>query len=135
MANTPIPVEINLTSNKSILNIFGKNHPINFYLNNNVPIVLSTDDEGILRTDLTTQYVNAVIEHHLNYSTIKMINRNALTYSFLPGKSLWANPLTQDVIPECKDLDSMGCHKFIDGSEKAKIQWDLEKKLLTFEKQ
>ena len=81
-----IPVEVNLTSNEKILGVSGKNHPLNFYLAHQVPVVLSTDDEGILRTDLTAQYVEAVMHHHLSYTIIKTINRNALLFSFLPVK-------------------------------------------------
>lgn len=133
MAKTPIPVEINLTSNHTILHVSGIQHPLRYYLAHNVPVVLSTDDEGILRTDLTEQYVKAVIEHHLDYPTIKAINRNALTYSFLPGKSLWSNPAKQVVVSECQSLSSPSCKKFISNNLKAKLQWELENKLLKFE--
>lgn len=133
MARTPIPVEINLTSNSKILNISGTQHPLRDYLAHHVPIVLSTDDEGILRTDLTHQYVNAVIHHHLDYSTIKAINRNALTYSFLPGKNLWANATEQRLVPECNDLFSAICARFTHSSVKASLQWQLETRLIQFE--
>lgn len=133
MASKPVPVEINLSSNKAILNIGGKQHPLGYYLDNHVPVVLSTDDEGILRTDLTWQYVEAAFEHHLNYPTIKTINRNALTYSFLPGKSLWANAEKGIPVTECKNLASASCQQFITGSEKARLQWELESNLKAFE--
>ncbi len=133
MATTPIPVEINLTSNRLLLNVFGKNHPLHYYLNNNVPVTLSTDDEGALRTDLTREYVAAAYEHGLDYPTIKTINQNALTYSFLPGKSLWTNPKKHLRVPECQNLDSSACQKFLDENEKAKLQWQLEKNLTAFE--
>lgn len=133
MAQKPVPVEINLTSNHVILNVFGKQHPLRLYLNHHVPVVLSTDDEGILRTDLTRQYVQAAFDHHLDYPTIKRINRNALTYSFLPGKSLWADPVKFETITACKDLNSDTCKHFIQGNEKAKLQWALEKQLSAFE--
>ncbi len=133
MAHKPIAVEINLTSNREILNVHGTQHPLRFYLRHHVPVVLSTDDEGILRTDLTRQYVQAVLNHHLDYPAIKMINRNALTYSFLPGKSLWVNAVTPETVSACKDLKSLRCKQFIQGSEKAKLQWKLENQLLLFE--
>lgn len=135
MATKPIPVEINLTSNHTILNVSGIQHPLRYYLAHHVPVVLSTDDEGILRTDLTTQYVKAVTEHNLDYPTIKTINRNALTYSFLPGKSLWEDPAKQIPVTECQILSSVMCDKFIRNNFKAQLQRELENKLLTFEKQ
>ncbi len=134
MASTPVPVEINLTSNRKLLNISGTEHPLNYYLAHNVPVVLSTDDEGILRTNLTREYVEAVTHHQLNYSTIKTINRNALTYSFLPGKSLWADANKHATVQECQDLTSLTCQRFIQKSEKASLQWQLEKKLAAFER-
>ncbi|KGP63068.1 adenosine deaminase [Legionella norrlandica] len=133
MANNRIPVEINLISNLKILNISGRNHPLNYYLSHKVPVVLSTDDEGVLRTDLTQQYVEAVRRHGLSYQQLKQINRNALTYSFLPGKSIWTNKETAELIPDCRDLDSKNCQSFIAHNEKARLQWNLEKKLITFE--
>lgn len=133
MASNHIPVEINLISNLKILNISGRNHPLNYYLSHKVPVVLSTDDEGVLRTDLTRQYVEAAMEHGLNYQQLKQINRNTLTYSFLPGKSIWADADKAELIPDCHDLGSKSCQKFIKDNEKAKLQWNLEQKLIAFE--
>ncbi|WP_133127917.1 adenosine deaminase family protein [Legionella nagasakiensis] len=135
MAKKPVPVEINLTSNQEILNISRAEHPIHYYLAHQVPIVLSTDDEGILRTDLTRQYVDAVLHHQLDYKTIKMINRNALTYSFIPGQSLWADANKAIPVKNCLNLNSNACKFFIKTSEKATLQWQLENQLIAFEKQ
>lgn len=134
MATKPVPVEINLTSNKEILSISGKKHPLRYYLNHHVPVVLSTDDEGILRTDLTRQYVIAVMDHGVDYPTLKQINRNALSYNFLPGKNLWASIGKTELVPECRDLNSQSCLEFVNSSEKAKLQRNLELKLEEFEK-
>ena len=133
MEKKRIPVEINLTSNRVILNIAGIQHPLNDYIKHHVPVVLSTDDEGILRTDLTSQYVDAVLNHHLDYPTIKMLNRNSLTYSFLPGKSIWVDPVKQIIVPACQDLASSHCKQYINGNQKALLQVALEQKLSTFE--
>lgn len=134
MAKHQIPVEISLTSNKAILNVSGDKHPLNYYLKHRVPVVFSTDDEGILRTDLTQQYVNAAIDQHLDYQTIKQINRNTLTYAFIPGQSIWADPYTAEPVPACKNLKAPSCMAFIEKNAKAKLQWNLEKKLATFER-
>lgn len=135
MQQTPIPVEVNLTSNRVALNVAGKDHPLRFYLNHHVPVVLSTDDEGILRTDLTRQYVEAVSTHNLNYPTIKHINRNVLTYAFLPGKSIWEPGEGDLAIHDCQVLDSQSCLAFIKNNPKGKLQWQLEHALNAFEKQ
>jgi adenosine deaminase len=128
-----IAVEINLSSNAALLNIKGKQHPLNYYLAHQVPVVLSTDDEGILRTDLTSQYVEAVFVHGLDYLTIKQINRNALTYSFLAGKSLWIDPSRANAVSECADLNSNACLQFVKKNEKARLQRQLEIELSRFE--
>ncbi|MBI2785811.1 MAG: adenosine deaminase, partial [Legionella longbeachae] len=133
MASQQKAVEINLISNLKILKVSGQNHPLNYYLKHHVPVVLSTDDEGILRTNLSLQYVEAVQAHNLDYPTLKQINRNALTYAFLPGKSLWSDASKAVVVHECQDLNSKQCKKFIKTSEKALLQWQLEQKLMTFE--
>jgi adenosine deaminase len=133
MAKEHKPVEINLISNQRILNVSGKNHPLNYYLAHHVPVVLSTDDEGVLRTDLTAQYVEAVLNHGLDYPTLKQINRNALTYAFAPGKSIWAQAEKAQLVPECKELQSTTCKQFLKTSEKAQLQWKLEQQLSAFE--
>ncbi len=85
MAQKKIAVEVNLTSNDWLVNAKGATHPLHYYLDHQVPVVLSTDDEGILRTDLTHEYVRAVMEQHLDYQQLKTITRNTITYSFLPA--------------------------------------------------
>jgi adenosine deaminase len=134
MAKHGIPVEINLSSNRQILGIAGKNHPLHYYLAHHVPVVLSSDDEGVLRTDLSREYVEAVIHQGLNYAELKNINRNTLSYSFLSGENLWADPKQYRLVPACRALDSSSCQHFIQHSPKAKLQWLLEKKLIAFER-
>ncbi len=128
-----LPVEVNLISNLKILNLSGHNHPLTSYLSHHVPVVLSTDDEGVLRTNLTRQYVEAVIGHGLDYEGLKQINRNTLTYSFLPGKSIWADASKAQLVQECNNLNSDSCRNFINNNEKASLQWNLEQKLIAFE--
>lgn len=133
MAQHQIPVEINLMSNNKILNMTATQHPLNYYLGKQVPVVLSTDDEGILRTDLTEQYVSAVVDFGLSYPQIKQINRNALSFAFLPGKSIWVKANKPERVQECADLNATACKIFIKTSEKARLQWDFEQALIEFE--
>ena len=134
MAKNNIAVEINLISNKTLLHVSGRSHPLNTYLAHKVPVVLSTDDEGILRTDLTRQYVEAVVKHGVDYPTLKKINRNALTYSFLPGESIWANADKAIPVKACQNFKSQSCLELAKTSEKAELQLRLENKLADFEK-
>jgi len=140
MTRRDIPVEINLTSNRKILHISGQEHPAPLYLKQGVPIVLSTDDAGIFRTSLTEEYLTAVQQYGWDYDQIKQINRNSLTYSFLPGASLWTSPTAKEVIPACREAfhhqsaPSSVCQQFLANNEKAQAQWTLELGLWEFER-
>lgn len=85
MALHPIPVEVNLSSNEFILGVTGSDHPILLFHKHQVPIVLSTDDAGILRTTLSQQFVLAALRYpELKYSDFRQIAINSIEYSFLP---------------------------------------------------
>jgi adenosine deaminase len=133
-------VEINLSSNEAILGISGKDHPILLYMQHNVPVALSTDDEGVLRTDLTEQYVKAVSSYQFSYTIVKSLARNSITYSFLPGQSLWKDRNYRDMHAACatdkvdREQLSSSCQDFLSNSEKATLQWKLEKQFSDFEK-
>ncbi|MBA3661707.1 MAG: adenosine deaminase, partial [Gammaproteobacteria bacterium] len=139
MAHKKVLVEVNLSSNQFILDVSGPHHPLLHYLNHGVPIALSTDDEGISRSDLTQEFQLATVTYDLTYPIIKTMVRNSLTYAFLPGESLWQEGLvhryhsacSQDV-PETKQL-SPQCQAFLSRSEKATLQWELEKRFTIFE--
>jgi hypothetical protein len=78
-----IAVEISLSSSATILGVTGVWHPLRQYLKAGVPVVICTDDEGVSRSDLTNEYLRAVLEHNLSYAELKQISRNGLEYSFL----------------------------------------------------
>ena len=48
-----------------------------------MPVVLSTDDAGVSRINMTNEYFRAVDDQGLGYRTLKAIARNALIHSFL----------------------------------------------------
>jgi adenosine deaminase len=139
MARQQILVEINLTSNAVILGVEGADHPFDLYRSFNVPLALSTDDEGVTRIDLTHEYTRAVQSYDVTYSDLKELSRNALAYSFLPGASLFAQVTEAQKIKNCaKDGPSRGkissrCRSFLESSEKARLQWQLEQRFLDFE--
>jgi len=82
MAGKRITVEISLSSSDVILGVKGANHPLRTYLKYGVPVVLATDDEGVSRTTLTTEYRRAVQEQSLDYPALKRIARNSIVFSF-----------------------------------------------------
>jgi adenosine deaminase len=85
MAQKKIAVEVNLTSNAITHGLEGAGHPLSLYRAAYVPIVLSADDEGVFRIDLTHEYMRAVTEQHFSYLDLKQVSRNGITYSFLPA--------------------------------------------------
>lgn len=138
MRSKAIPVEIALTSNQEIWGVQSSEIPILYYLQNGVPVVLATDDEGVLRTDLTNEYQKAVTEYHFTYPQLKNFARNSLYFSFLPGMPLWTNDTYQAYQPACADLKvnvpiSASCQSFLQESPKAQIEWNLEERFASFE--
>ncbi len=133
MAKEGIAVEINLTSNAVILGVKGADHPLNLYRAHGVPVVLATDDQGVLRSDMTNEYVRAVHEQGLGYSDLKTIARAGLHYSFVPGATLWADPAKLVPVAACVDLATLSCGKYLAANEKARLEADLEQRFSQFE--
>jgi adenosine deaminase len=103
-----------------------------------VPMALSTDDEGVSRIDLTHEYQRAAQTFDLSYARLRALSRNALQYNFLPGDALFDDTYKGKISGPCanqsaaEELNS-GCAAFLDASEKAALQWDLEKRFAAFE--
>lgn len=132
MKEHAIAVEINLTSNDQILGIVKDAHPLRTYLSHAVSVVLSSDDPGISRNTLSHEYFRAVEEHAISLAQLLEMDRNSVTYSLLPGKSLWKESLTLERVEACKDLESNSCKVFTAQSPKAYQQWLLEQELAHF---
>ena len=141
MAGHKVLVEICLTSNDMILGVRGMDHPLPMYLRYGVPLAISTDDEGVARSDLTWEYKRAVETYSLAYTQLKKMARDSLEYSFLPGSSFWSSPEKSTPVADCAGIEpyprpaSGPCRRFLEGSEKARVQWKLEAQFSQFEKQ
>jgi adenosine deaminase len=140
MAAKHVMVEINLSSNDLILGVSGKDHPFPIYRRYGVPVALSTDDEGVSRIDLTREYVRAVQTYGLHYADLKKLVRTGLEHGFLPGESLWRSPDNFTIVAAAcrgylpgKEKRSTTCDSFLKSSEKARQQWELERRFLEFE--
>ena len=140
MAQRHVMVEINLSSNEGILGVKGEEHPFPLYREAHVPVALSTDDEGVSRIDLTHEYVRAVMDYHLGYVDMKQLARTGIEHSFLPGEELWAAPDAFTALnAACRgqmpgaDTMSPACKTFLDGSQKAAAEWELERRFRVFE--
>jgi hypothetical protein len=140
MAGHKVLVEICLTSNDMILGVRGMEHPLSMYLRYGVPVAISTDDEGVARSDLTREYKRAVETYFLTYAQLKKMARDSLEYSFLPGSSFWSSPEQSTSVADCAGITPNegavpgACSRFLQGSEKARIQWKLEAQFSQFEK-
>ncbi len=133
MAKDRITVEINLTSNAVILGVKGAAHPLSLYREAGVPVVLSTDDEGVSRSDMTNEYLRAVSEQGLRYTDLKRIARDSLHYSFLPGASLWIDRAGGLKRAACAVVATIACQAFLGKSPKATAQARLERDFQAFE--
>ncbi len=83
LKNHSTVIEINLTSNQFILGVKGNEHPYLIYSKYNVPLVISTDDSGVSRNNLTNEYVLLASRYKPSYKKIKEYVYNSIQYSFL----------------------------------------------------
>ena len=141
MARDKVAIEIMPVSNREILGVEGNEHPFPVYFRYSVPIVLASDDAGVLRTDLSEQFVIIASDYpQVKYRDFKKFVRSSIEYSFLQGKSIWASKGDYSkVVPECSG-SSLGsenpkpkCKAFLDCNDKARLQWKLEGDLAVFE--
>ena len=141
MAARNVMVEICLTSNDVILGVRGDKHPLRQYLAAGVPVALATDDEGVARSEITSEYLKAVEDHNLGYLDFKRMARTSLQHGFIAGESIWKNFRTSELTSACSadrpesDTLSAECQQFVNGNKKAALQWRLEKGLVSFERQ
>jgi len=140
MASQHIMVEVNLTSNDGILGVKGNDHPLHSYMAAHVPWALSTDDEGVNRSDLTDEYVKGAFEQDLSYLDLKRSARTALEHAFLAGSSLWATPddFAHRVIAcaapiTASSKPTTACDAYLKVNEKASAQYELERRFAAFE--
>jgi adenosine deaminase/adenosine deaminase CECR1 len=84
MREKGVPVEINLTSNAFINGVKGENHPVTLYRKYGVPYVISTDDAGVTRHNLSNEYVLFASRYKPGYAEMKKASYNSIRYSFLP---------------------------------------------------
>ena len=133
-----VMVEICLTSNDVILGVRGSNHPLHDFMRAGVPVALATDDEGVSRSDMTHEYLKGVEEQNLSYRELKGMARTSLQHAFIEGDSLWSDGKAFVPSKECAGLQtaatpSTACQSFLNGSEKARLQWQLEQQFREFE--
>jgi adenosine deaminase len=141
MHDDNVLVEVCLSSNTQILDVAGTAHPLAQYLAHGVPVALATDDQGVSRSSMAGEYTRAALDQHLTYRQLKLLARQSLEHSFLPGASLWTSIADATPVAACASTATMGvgdpatgdCKAVLDGSEKAAMQWELERRFRLFE--
>jgi adenosine deaminase len=138
LARRRVLIEIALGSNDRILGVVGAHHPLSLYMASGVPVALVTDDEGVLRTDMTMQYIKAVEDHGLGYIPLKTMARNSLEHAFIEGASLWRDGTPGVPVPSCAPaaggLDGGACRDHLAANPKARLQAQLERDFASFER-
>jgi adenosine deaminase len=140
LARRRVMVEICLTSNDGILGVRGRDHPLATYLHYGVPVSISTDDEGVARSEISMEYLKAANEQGLGYVQLKKLARTGLEYAFVSGASVWRDARKFAPVRECaanrpgQANPSATCAQFLAGSEKARLQWALERDFTAFER-
>ncbi|MFL5814891.1 MAG: hypothetical protein ACJ763_15050 [Bdellovibrionia bacterium] len=87
-------VEVNLSSNLKLRAIDDlKRHPFLKYLRLGIPVSLSTDDEGILDTEINQECQVAIQESDVTYAELKQMAFNSIDTSF-------AEPATREKLRE-----------------------------------
>lgn len=82
-----IPLEICIKSNlhtKAVASI--QSHPIDFYIDYGLRVTINTDNRTISDTTVTDEYMLAINELGLEYSTVKYVILNGFKSAFLPYK-------------------------------------------------
>lgn len=138
MAAKGVLIEVNLISNREILELQPEDHPYAWLRKMGVPVSLSTDDAGILRNDLSADYAVAV-KTGATYADLKTSARNAIAFSFLAGEGLWRDPNVyrrpaKACARQIGDVEPKGaCADLLANSDKAREQWRHERLLKVFE--
>jgi hypothetical protein len=141
MARRNVMVEICLSSNDLILGVKGDEHPLHTYLQYGVPLALATDDEGVARSEISREFLKAATEQSLGYLQLKTMARTSLQFAFISGGSIWSDARKFTPVAQCaSDVAAMKvstteCQQYLAGSDKARLQWQLEEQFQVFETQ
>jgi adenosine deaminase len=141
MAQRHILVEDCVYSHEVVRGMTGSENVLPIYLRAGVPVALATDDEGIVRSELTWYFKRAVEGYHADYPTLKRMVRDSLDHAFVPGASLWVAPENFTMVAACSsesnetEPQSAACRNFLAGSERARLEWKEEVEFSRFETQ
>jgi adenosine deaminase len=136
-----ILVEDCVYSHEMVRGMTGADNVLPIYLRAGVPVAIATDDEGIVRSELTWYFKRAVVGYHVDYGTLKRMVRDSLDHAFVLGASLWSAPENFTMVGACAndrlepEPSSAGCRELLAGSERARLEWKEEVQFVRFEAQ
>ena len=139
MARNHILLEDCLYSHEIVRGMYGRDNVLPIYLHAGVPVSLATDDEALIRADLTTSFIRAVEGYGVGYLTLKTMVRDSLDHAFAGGASLWrapeqfvvAGPCTHDTLGA--SATSAACRTFLNANTRARLEWTEEAEFARFE--
>ena len=141
MAQKHILVEDCVYSHEVVRGMSGTENVLRTYLQAGVPVAIATDDEGIVRSELTWYFRRAVEDYDIDYTTLKRMVRSSLEHAFLPGASLWTAPENFVMVAPCASgapnpvPASASCKSYLAANERARIEWNEEVEFARFEAQ
>ncbi|MFZ0037811.1 MAG: hypothetical protein WAK91_10335 [Candidatus Acidiferrales bacterium] len=139
MARKHILVECAIHGYQIVREVPNNENPCATYFHAGVPISLATDDEAIVRSDLTEYFRTAVVDFHIGYPDLKTFARNSLEYAFVRGSSLWSTRDYKSFVPACagesakSEPSTSACRNFLAANEKARLEWQEELEFNRFE--
>lgn len=141
MAQKHILVEDCVYSHEIVRGMTGPENVLRTYLQAGVPVAIATDDEGIVRSELTWYFRRAIEGYDIDYTTLKRMVRSSLEHAFLPGASLWIAPENFVMVAPCASgapnplPASASCESYLAAKERARIEWNEEVEFARFEAQ
>ena len=128
-------VEVNLSSNQFILGVDAKVHPLMTFLQKGIPVAISTDDAGILRTNMSQEFLKAARDYTLSYAQIKQMVFDSLGYSFA-GRKSGGHTVHSDCLNAKKDKSKITqtCQESIMKDPKSILKQRLQDQFRDFEK-
>ncbi len=140
MKREGICVEVCVSSNKKILNLKNGKHPINQLRRHAVPFVLCSDDSGVTRSELKDEFRKVAKRYEeFDYKAFKKLSRNSISFSFLPGESIYKDRVEYKLKPLFNNLMDLNWrpsteqNQFLKGNDKARLEARLIRKFVLFE--
>lgn len=82
LSEAGVPVEVCFGSNQLLLGK-GVEHPLNSFLEWGIPVLVCTDNKGVMTSSVTQEYLNLVKAHDLSLGNIMEFVRNGVRFSFV----------------------------------------------------